>query len=497
MAFILALDQGTTSSRAIIFNEAGGIVAMDQQEFRQIFPKSGWVEHDPLDLWNSQEIVARNALKKANLTPRDIVAVGITNQRETTSLWDRKTGEPVGNAIVWQDRRTARYCDDLRDAGTNDIFARKTGLRLDPYFAGTKLRWMLENHDGARKRAEAGELAFGTVDTWLVWKLTNGAVHATDPTNAGRTLFYDIHQGDWDDELLQLLNVPREILPEVKPSSGMFGECAANSIVPGVPITGIAGDQQAALFGQTCFKPGMAKNTYGTGCFLLMNLGKDSVLSNNDLVTTIAWQIAKEQPDYALEGSVFIGGAAVQWLRDGLGLIKTASEIETLAASVSNSGGAYLVPAFVGLGAPYWDPRARGALIGIERGTTAAHVARATLDGIAFQVADLCAAMDADATVPLKELRVDGGASANNLLLQIQADLLQVPVVRPKCVETTALGAAYLAGLAMGVWSSTDEIANYWEMDRMFEPQISADDATARRRQWSRAVERAREWQEA
>ncbi len=496
MAFILALDQGTTSSRAIVFNEAGGMVAMDQREFRQIFPQSGWVEHDPLDLWNSQEIVARNALKKANLTAGDIVAVGITNQRETTLLWDRKTGEPVGNAIVWQDRRTARYCDDLRHAGKEEVITRKTGLRIDPYFAGTKLHWMLEHHDGARKRAEAGELAFGTVDTWLVWKLTNGAVHATDPTNASRTLFYDIHQGNWDGELLQLLNIPREVLPVVMPSSGIFGECAADSLAPGVPIAGIGGDQQAALFGQTCFKPGMAKNTYGTGCFLLLNLGKGAVLSKNNLVTTIAWQIGDDRPDYAMEGSVFIGGAAVQWLRDGLGLIKSASEIESLAASVPNSGGAYLVPALAGLGAPYWDPRARGALVGIERGTTASHIARATLDGIAFQVADLCAAMDADADVPLKELRVDGGASANNLLLQIQADLLQVPVVRPKCVETTALGAAYLAGLATGVWGDEDEIATHWAMDRTFEPQLSADESAATRRQWSRAVERARGWHE-
>ncbi len=496
MAFILALDQGTTSSRAIIFNDAGNIVAMDQQEFPQHFPKSGWVEHDALDIWNSQETVARNALKKANLTARDIAAIGITNQRETTLLWDRKTGEPVGNAIVWQDRRTARYCEELRRAGGEDVIASKTGLRLDPYFAGTKLHWMLENHEGTRARADAGELAFGTVDSWLVWKLTNGAVHATDPTNAGRTLLYDIHTCDWDDELLKLLNVPRDVLPQVKPSSGIFGECAADSFAPGVPIAGIGGDQQAALFGQSCFKPGMAKNTYGTGCFLLLNIGKEPVPSKNNLLTTIAWQIGEESPDYALEGSVFIGGAAVQWLRDGLGLIKSAAEIESLAASVQNSGGAYLVPAFSGLGAPYWDPHARGALVGIERGTTAAHLARATLDGIAFQVADLCAAMDADAEVPLKELRVDGGASANNLLLQIQANLLQVPVVRPKCVETTALGAAYLAGLATGVWKNKDEIAIHWEMDRTFEPQISSDEATALLRRWSRAVECARNWQE-
>jgi len=496
MAYILALDQGTTSSRAIIFDEAGSLVAMDQQEFPQLFPKSGWVEHDPLDIWNSQETVARNALKKAKLTAKDIAAIGITNQRETTLLWDRKTGEPVGRAIVWQDRRTARYCDALRDAGKESVFAKKTGLRLDPYFAGTKLRWMLENHAGARKRAEAGELAFGTVDSWLAWKLTHGALHVTDPTNAGRTLFYDIHKMDWDDELLELLDIPRAVLPEVKPSSGIFGECAAASFAPGVPIAGIGGDQQAALFGQTCFKPGMAKNTYGTGCFLLLNLGQKAVPSKNNLVTTIAWQIGNEPPDYALEGSVFIGGAAVQWLRDGLGLIKSAADIEPLAASVPDSGGAYLVPAFAGLGAPYWDSEARGALVGIERGTTAAHLARATLEGIAFQVADLCAAMNADAAVPLKELRVDGGAAANNLLLQIQADLLQVPVIRPQCVETTALGAAYLAGLAAGVWRSQNEIATQWKMDRTFTPKISADEASERLRQWSRAVERARKWKE-
>ena len=469
---------------------------MDQQEFPQYFPNGGWVEHDPLEIWNSQEAVARNALKKARLTPMDIAAIGITNQRETTVLWDRKTGVPVGPAIVWQDRRTTRYCEGLRRAGHDRMIARKTGLRLDPYFSGTKLHWMLENLDGVRRRAEAGELAFGTVDTWLVWKLTNGAVHATDPTNASRTLLYDIHARDWGDELLELFNVPRAVLPEVNPSSGNFGECAADSIAPGVPIAGIGGDQQAALFGQTCFKPGMAKNTYGTGCFLLLNLGKQAVPSTNNLLTTIAWQLGDEPPDYALEGSVFIGGAAVQWLRDGLGLIKSAAEIEPLAASVPNSGGAFLVPAFAGLGAPHWDPAARGALVGIERGTTAAHLARATLDGIAFQVADLCAAMVADAEVALKELRVDGGASANNLLLQIQADLLQVPVVRPKCIETTALGAAYLAGLATGAWRNRDEIALQWEVDRTFEPRISADEASTLRHQWSRAVERARHWQE-
>lgn len=496
MPFILALDQGTTSSRAIIFDEAGRLVAMDQQEFPQHFPKSGWVEHDPLEIWISQEAVAREALKQARLTPMDIAAIGITNQRETTVLWDRKTGVPVGPAIVWQDRRTTRSCEGLRRAGHDPMIARKTGLRLDPYFSGTKLHWMLENLAGVRRRAEAGELAFGTVDTWLVWKLTHGAVHATDPSNASRTLLYDIQARDWADELLELFKVPRAVLPEVKPSSGFFGECAADSIAPGVPIAGIGGDQQAALFGQTCFKPGMAKNTYGTGCFLLLNLGKQAVPSTNNLLTTIAWQLGDEPPDYALEGSVFIGGAAVQWLRDGLGLIKSAAEIEPLAASVPNSGGTFLVPAFAGLGAPYWDPAARGALVGIGRGTTAAHVARATLDGIAFQVADLCAAMDADAEVPLKELRVDGGAAANNLLLQIQADLLQVPVVRPKCIETTALGAAYLAGLATGVWRNREEIAWQWEVDRTFEPRISADEAFALRHQWSRAVERARHWQE-
>ncbi len=361
MAFILALDLGTTSSRAIIFNESGTILAMDQQEFPQRFPKSGWVEHDALDIWNSQENVACNVLKKANLTAKDITAVGITNQRETTLLWDRKTGEPVGNAIVWQDRRTAGYCDELERAGKGSVITEKTGLRLDPYFAGTKLHWMLENLDGVRKRAEAGDLAFGTIDSWLIWKLTNGRVHATDPTNACRTLLYNIHSHDWDDDLLKLLNVPREVLPQVKPSSSVFGECAKDSVVPGVPIAGIGGDQQAALFGQGCFTPGMAKNTYGTECFLLLNVGKHPVPSKNNLLTTVAWQVGNEPPDYALEGSVLIGGAAVQWLRDGLGLIKAAPEIESLAASVPDSGGAYLVPAFAGLGAPYWDPRARCA----------------------------------------------------------------------------------------------------------------------------------------
>ncbi|WOO42202.1 glycerol kinase GlpK [Rubellicoccus peritrichatus] len=496
MPHILALDQGTTSSRAIVFNEAGSIVAMAQQEFPQHFPKSGWVEHDANDIWNSQETVAREALKKANLTATDIAAIGITNQRETTLLWDRKTGEPIGNAIVWQDRRTSSYCDDLERSGGDILIRRKTGLLIDPYFSGTKVNWMLEHYDGARKRAEAGELAFGTVDTWLVWKLTGGAVHATDPTNACRTLLYNIHEEQWDDELLQLLDVPHEVLPEVKPSSGVFGECAADSIAPGVPIAGIGGDQQAALFGQTCYTPGMAKNTYGTGCFLLMNLGEEPRPSKHNLLTTIGWKLGEAPTHYALEGSVFIGGAAVQWLRDGLGIIKSAPEVEPLAASVPDSGGAYMVSAFAGLGAPHWDPEARGMIIGIERGTTAAHLARAALDGVAFRVADLLTAMNEDAGVPLKELRVDGGASANNLLMQIQADLLQVPVVRPECVETTALGAAYLAGLATGVWRNTEELAAHWKIDRTFEPQISADEAAERHRQWSRAIERAKKWQE-
>ncbi len=495
MSHILALDQGTTSSRALIFDHAGQIVAMAQEEFPQHFPRSGWVEHDPMDIWNSQEKTARAALKKAGLAAKDLTAVGITNQRETTLIWERATGKPIGPAIVWQDRRTASFCDELERDGGGVPIERKTGLRIDPYFSGTKIRWMLDHVDGARVRAEKGELAFGTVDTWLLWQLTGGEVHATDPSNASRTLLYNIHEHAWDPELLKLLDIPESLLPEVKPSSGIFGEGAKGSVCEGVPIAGIGGDQQAALFGQACFQPGMAKNTYGTGCFLLMQTGDHAQKSENNLLTTAACQPGDEVR-YALEGSVFIGGAVVQWLRDGLGIIQSAPEIEKLATSVPDSGGVFFVPAFSGLGAPHWDPEARGIIVGIERGTTAAHIARAAMEGICYQVADLLTAMDADAEVPLSELRVDGGASANDLLMQMQADLIQVPVVRPKCVETTALGAAYLAGLATGFWKDLDEIAAQWQVDKTFEPKISAAEAKARRRQWNRAVERSKRWTE-
>lgn len=499
---ILALDQGTTSSRAIIFDHEGNTLGMAQQEFTQRFPHSGWVEHNPLDIWSSQEATARKALAKANLDSSDLAAIGITNQRETTLLWERRSGRAISNAIVWQDRRTTKMCQELQAQGADALIAEKTGLRLDPYFSATKLQWMLDNIPGARKRAEKGELAFGTVDTWLLWNLTQGAVHATDPSNASRTLLYNIHQGCWDDELLKLFNIPRELLPKVKPSSGTFGECAAHSVAPGVPVAGIAGDQQSALFGQACLSPGMAKNTYGTGCFLLMNTGAQPIRSTNNLLTTIAWSLQPQAPKqqapaitYALEGSVFIGGAVVQWLRDGLGLIKSAPEIEKLARTVDDAGGIYLVPAFAGLGAPHWDPTARGAILGLERGTTAGHIARAALEGMAFQVADLLAAMNADADVPLRELRVDGGASANDLLLQIQADLLQVPVVRPNCIETTALGTAFLAGLATGTYKDTQELTAHWREEHTFEPTITPDEAAARLQNWKNAVTRTQNWQ--
>lgn len=495
MSHILALDQGTTSSRALIFDHDGQVVAMAQEEFPQHFPRSGWVEHDPADIWQSQERTAQDALKKAGLTAKDLCAVGITNQRETTLIWDRATGKPIGPAIVWQDRRTSSFCDKLERDGGGVLVEKKTGLRLDPYFSGTKIRWLLDHIDGARAKAEKGELAFGTVDTWLLWQLTGGEVHATEPTNASRTLLYDIHKHQWDSELCKLLGVPESLLPEVKPSSHVFGEGAQGSFAAGVPIAGIGGDQQAALFGQACFQPGMAKNTYGTGCFLLMQTGEKAQASKNNLLTTAACQY-DDKSQYALEGSVFIGGATVQWLRDGLGIIKSAPEIENLAKSVPDSNGLYFVPAFSGLGAPHWDPEARGLMVGIERGTTTAHIARAALEGIAYQVADLLTAMDADASVPLKELRVDGGASANNLLMQIQADLIRVPVIRPKCVETTALGAAYLAGLATGYWKNLDEIASQWQVDRTFEPEVSEDEAKSRRHDWKRAVERSKKWAE-
>jgi len=495
MPFLLALDQGTTSSRAILFDEEGRIASSAQKEFRQIYPQAGWVEHDPLEIWATQRGVAAEALDRARLSPRDIAAIGITNQRETTVLWDRRTGEPAAPAIVWQDRRTASFCDELKASGAEQEIRRRTGLLADPYFSGTKLRWLLDNVPGARERAARGELAFGTIDSWLLWNLTGGRVHATDPSNASRTLLYNIRTGQWDEELLRILGVPREILPEVRPSCGLFGECNAEVLGAPVPVAGVAGDQQAALFGQACFAPGLAKNTYGTGCFLLMQTGEEVVESRHRLLTTVAWQ-AGPRPEYALEGSVFIGGAVVQWLRDGLGLIRSSDDVEPLASSVDDSHGVYVVPAFTGLGAPHWDAYARGAIVGLTRGVTAAHLARAALESIAFQVADVVSAMEADSGLHVAELRVDGGASRNDLLLQFQADLLGVPVVRAAVTETTALGAAWLAGLAAGVYAGREALAARWKENRRFEPRMSRGEAGARRAQWSRAVERARGWEQ-
>ena len=491
MTYVLALDQGTTSSRAILFDREGVIRASAQREFRQIFPQPGWVEHDALEIWETQSGVLREVMAKARIEPADIAAVGIANQRETTLVWERSTGRPIANAIVWQDRRTAARCDALRAANKSELFARKTGLVLDAYFSGTKLQWLLDEVPGARVRAQRGELAFGTIDTWLVWQLTEGRVHCTDPSNASRTLLFNIHTGDWDDELLALLDVPRSVLPRIVPSSGVCGTTRINGT--DIPIAGIAGDQQAALFGQGCLTPGMAKNTYGTGCFLLLNTGRNAVASHNHLLTTVAWQ-RNGATDYALEGSVFIGGAVVQWLRDGLNMIRNAAEVEALASSVPDNGGVYLVPAFAGLGAPHWDAYARGSIFGLTRGTTGGHVARAALEAIAFQSADVLAAMERDAGITLTELRVDGGAAANNLLMQFQADLLGVPVVRPRVLETTALGAAYLAGLATGYWASADDVAANRQIDRRFEPSAARERISGMRADWDKAIARAKAW---
>lgn len=492
---ILAFDQGTTSSRAIVFDERGDIVSAAQQEFQQFYPKSGWVEHDPAEIWQSQLDVATQALAEAKLKPADVAALGITNQRETVVMWDRKTGEPVHPAIVWQDRRTASYCDRLEADGRAAMLAEKTGLVIDPYFSGTKFAWLLDNVPGLRQRAHAGELAAGTIDSWLVYKLTGGQLHITDVTNAGRTQLMNIHTCQWDDELLEVLNVPREILPQIRSSSEVYANVHGDLPLAGIAIGGIAGDQHAALFGQGCFTPGMAKNTYGTGCFALMHTGTEAVPSRHKLLSTLAWGIGGET-EYALEGSIFIAGAIVQWLRDGLGIIKQSADVEPLAASVDDTDGVYLVPALTGLGAPHWDPHARGTLVGISRGTTAGHIARAALEGIALQVADIIEAMQNDAKCDLKELRVDGGASGNDLLMQMQADLLQTPVVRPAVTETTALGAAYLAGLATGVWPDRGALAAQWQAERTFTPQISADMAADKRATWKRAVERAKQWAE-
>ena len=494
MSHILALDQGTTSSRAIVFDHEGKIAASAQKEFEQIFPKPGWVEHDPKEIWTTQIAVAAEAVTRAGLKAKDVDAIGITNQRETAIVWDRETGEPVFNAIVWQDRRTAGLCDRLKEQGHEETFRRKTGLVVDAYFSGTKIHWILENVPGAREKAEAGRLAFGTVDSWLIYNLTGGELHLTDVTNACRTLLYNIHEGAWDDELLAILDVPRSMLPDVRSSSEVYGHTAPDLFAAPIPIAGIAGDQQAATFGQRCTERGMAKNTYGTGCFMLMHTGTEAVPSENNLLTTIAWKIGDGPVEYALEGSVFIAGAVVQWLRDGLGLIRTSAEVERLAQTVEDNGGVYLVPAFAGLGAPHWDPYARGTITGLTRGTTAGHLARAALEGIGFQITDVLQAMEADSGIDVKELRVDGGAAVNDLLMQFQADVLGVPVVRPEVTETTALGAAYLAGLAVGFWADQEEITAQWAMERTFTPDLSDEERGRLLDGWNRALDRARGW---
>ena len=494
MSYILALDQGTTSSRAILFDRDGAIKAVAQREFRQMFPQPGWVEHDPQEIWTSQAGVAVEALAGAGVRARDVRAIGITNQRETTIVWDRKTGDPIANAIVWQDRRTADTCDRLRSGGAEPMFRERTGLVLDAYFSGTKLAWILDHVDGARTRAEAGELAFGTVDTWLLWKLTDGRLHITDASNASRTLLFNIHTLQWDDDLLQALRVPRAVLPEVRPSSEVYGEVTTTLGLESVALAGVAGDQQAALFGQMCTSPGLTKNTYGTGCFMLQNTGTKAPASRHKLVTTVAWT-REGRTEYALEGSVFIGGAVVQWLRDGLGVIRSSGDVEALARSVPDNGGVYFVPAFAGLGAPHWDQYARGAIVGLTRGATAGHIARAALESIAFQSADLLDAMQADAGTRLAELRVDGGAARNDFMMQFQSDVIGAPVVRPRVTETTALGAAYLAGLAVGFWKSEEEIASQWRTERRFEPAMPASRVRELRGYWTEALERAKDWQ--
>jgi glycerol kinase len=492
---VLALDQGTTSSRAILFDRAGAIVGVARRELPQIFPQPGWVEHDPEAIWSTQAAVAADVIARSGLAPGDVAAIGITNQRETCIVWDRETGKPIHNAIVWQDRRTADACHRLRSEGHEPVIRERTGLVVDPYFSGTKIAWILDHVAGARAAAESGRLAFGTVDSWLLWKLTDGAVHVTDVSNASRTMLFDLRRLVWDPELLRLLRVPAGMLPEVRSSSEVYGRVAA-ALGPSashLPIAGVAGDQQAALFGQLCVAPGLAKSTYGTGCFLLQNTGIEPAVSENRLLSTVAWRLGA-RVEYALEGSVFIGGAVVQWLRDGLGLIAEAPEVEALAASVPDNGGVYLVPAFVGLGAPHWDPYARGTIVGITRGTTGGHLARAALEAMAYQVTDLLEAMQEDSGIRLAELRVDGGAAANDLLLQFQADLLGVPVVRPAVTETTALGAAYLAGLAVGFWESMDEIAGHWRVDRLFEPRMPRSEAARLRGRWRDALARSGSW---
>ena len=487
--YILALDQGTSSSRAIVFDEKGTTCAVAQREFRQIFPQSGWVEHDPHEIWASQASVIAEAISIMDINGLNLAGIGITNQRETTIVWDSETEEPIYNAIVWQDRRTSDYCDELKKQGLTDMIRQKTGLIIDAYFSATKIKWILDNVAGARKRAEKGKLMFGTVDTWLIWRLTRGEVHVTDVSNASRTMLFNINTLEWDQELLDLFGIPRSMMPEVKSSSEVYGHTKTTIFAHKVPISGIAGDQQAALFGQMCTEPGMVKNTYGTGCFLLMNSGEKPILSQNNLITTVAWKIG-DKVNYALEGSIFVGGSVVQWLRDGLHVINSSSEVEALASQVPDTNGVYFVPALTGLGAPWWDQYARGTIIGISRGTTTAHIARAALEGIAYQTLDITAAMSLDAGIPLKELKVDGGASRNNLLMQFQADILGTRVIRPKVVETTAMGAAYLAGLAVGYWSSIDEIRKQWQIDRVFEPSWEEEKVLQAKEGWRDAVKR-------
>ena len=495
--YILAIDQGTTSSRAILFDHAGQIIQLAQKEFKQYYPQPGWVEHDAEEIWSSQYGVLAEVLAKSNITTRDVAAIGITNQRETTIVWDRATGRPIHPAIVWQDRRTAGYCDQLKAEGHAPMIQERTGLVIDAYFSATKLKWILDNVPGARGRADKGELAFGTIDSWLVWKLTAGRLHITDSTNASRTLLLNIHTGEWDSELLRLFDIPASVLPEVKASSGVYGN-TGSIMAPGsvgMPIAGIAGDQQAALFGQLCTQPGMVKNTYGTGCFMLMHTGEKAVHSSNNLLTTIAWKIGG-RIEYALEGSIFIAGAVVQWLRDGLHLIRSSAEVGPLAAKVEDTGGVYMIPAFAGLGAPHWNQYARGSFFGLTRGTEQAHIARAALESIAYQTYDVLKAMEADSGIHIRELRVDGGATANDLLMQFQSDILQVPVIRPKVTETTALGAAYLAGLGVGYWSSVEDIQQQWQVDRHFSPVMEPARAAELLKGWQRAVKAAIVWAE-
>lgn len=491
--YILALDQGTTSSRAVVFDKKGSIICSAQKEFKQIYPEAGWVEHDGNEIWSSQAGVAAEAIAKGGLNGNNLAAIGVTNQRETTLIWDRKTGKPVYNAIVWQDRRTSDYCDKLKKDGHAEMFQEKTGLILDSYFSATKVKWILDNVEGVRERAEKGELAFGTMDSWLVWNFTRGELHITDATNASRTMMYNIHSGEWDKEILDLLDIPESLLPDVKPSSEVYGRTKTTIFASKVPIAGIAGDQQAALFGQRCIEPGMLKNTYGTGCFMVMNTGDKPIKSENNLLTTIAWEIDGETT-YALEGSIFIAGAVVQWLRDELHLIQQSAMVEALAETVEDNDGVYVVPAFAGLGAPHWNQHARGTIVGLTRGSNSGHIARASLEGIAYQTMDVINAMKADSGIDIKELRVDGGATENNLLMQFQADILQSPVIRPKILETTALGAAYLAGLAVGYWKDHDEINQQWQEDNRFSPKMSEPEANELITGWNRALTAANAW---